>query len=65
MDEHNEKITALIKYGGAIGGAATGTVLGLLAGGPIGAVVGGAVGAALQTVSGDVACRELSRREAA
>jgi hypothetical protein len=65
VDEHNEKIAALIKYGGAIGGAATGTVLGLLSGGPIGAVVGGAVGAALQTVSGDVACRELSRREAA
>ena len=64
MDEHDEKIAALIEYGGAIGGAATGTVLGLLAGGPIGAVVGGAVGAALQSVSGDVACRELSRREA-
>ncbi len=63
MADQVEKVLALIKHGGAIGGAATGSVLGFLAGGPIGAAVGGAIGGALQSVTSEIANRELSRRE--
>jgi hypothetical protein len=63
MGEHDKKIAALIKHGGAIGGAATGGVIGFLAGGPIGAALGGAIGAAVQGAASDIADRELSHRE--
>lgn len=63
MDEHDQKVVALIEHAGAIGGAATGAVLGFLAGGPVGAAIGGAFGAAVQGAAAEVADRELSRRE--
>jgi hypothetical protein len=63
VDNQDQKVVALINYGGAIGGAATGAALGFLAGGPIGAAIGGAFGAAVQGAASEVAHRELSRRE--